>query len=538
MLINNLKFSFNGNDVLKNVTFSLNNNDKAGLVGVNGSGKSTLLKVLAGELEKNAGNIKINDQTIGYLKQEIMHNFDDYTIIEYIKHETEFDKLESRLQMLESNLTEENMDEYSEILNKFLAIDGYNFADNLKVVLNGLKFKGDYSSKIKTLSGGEKIKVLLAALLLKNCDVLLLDEPTNNLDFEAIMWLEKNLKNSNKKMLIVSHDEEFLNNITNKIFELDNGEITEYNLKYNDYLKEKANEYARKLEKYTKAKEEIEKLKGQVNKAKEWANKGTSKKAHNDNDKIANNFAKERTNSSNVSKLTRMLEKVEVPDFEAKKDINFFFEVDQSKGKKDILLNDLICGYESFSVPQINLSIPFGTRLQISGGNGSGKTTLIKTILGQIEPLAGELILGSDVKIGYISQDTLNAKNDESIIQYLTKNINSEEASLVFTLLDKMSMKYEDKDRLYKTLSPGERTRVNLIKIALEKINVLILDEVTNHLDKEALDLIYELVSNYTGTIISISHNRKYNELLEADIIVNVETGIVDYRTLPTRKRT
>lgn len=537
MLVKKLKITIKNKKILNNISFSLNDGDKIGLVGINGSGKSTLLKALSNDIPIDSGSVKLNEQSIGYLKQEIISEYNEYSIIEYIKKEVGIDKLESKLHDLENNLTEENMEEYGNILNDFLAIDGYNFEDNLKMIISGLKINESLDSKIKILSGGEKIKVLLATLLIQNNDILLLDEPTNNLDIEAIEWLENYLKNSNKKMIIVSHDETFLENITNKIFELDNGSLTEYNMKYSDYLIEKENEYNKQFEEYTKAKEQKERLKKQINKAKEWSNKGTNKKAHNDNDKIANNFAKERTNSSNISKLTRTLENLEVPDFEEKKPINFFFNFDNDKGKKDIILKDLECGYDTFKTPIINLSIPFGTKVMISGKNGSGKTTLIKTLLNEISPLSGNIIIGSDAKIGYISQDTLNnIDNNHTILSYLTDNKVDIDLSLVFILLDKFNISYDDKDKKYSSLSPGERTRVNLIKIALDKINILILDEITNHLDKEAIDLIYELVTQYDGTIISISHNRKFNEILDADVDINIENGMIEYLDKQKRK--
>lgn len=537
MLVKKLKITINSKNILTNISFSLNNGDKIGLVGVNGSGKSTLLKALSNNTSIDSGSIKLNDQTIGYLKQEIPSKYNEYTILEYIKNEIGIDLLEKRLHELENNLTEKSMEEYGDILNSFLAIDGYNFEDNLKIIINGLKLNESLDTKIKFLSGGEKIKVLLSTLILRNNDILLLDEPTNNLDIEAIEWLENYLKNSDKKMIIVSHDETFLENITNKVFELKNGILNEYNMKYSDYLIEKENEYNRQLEDYTKAKDKKEKLKKQIVKAKEWANKGTSKKAHNDNDKIANNFAKERTNSSNISKLTRTLENLEIPNFEEKKPINFFFNFDNDKGKKDIILKDLECGYDTFNTPIINLSIPFGTKVMISGKNGSGKTTLIKTLLNEISPLSGSIIIGADAKIGYISQDTLNnIDNSHTILSYLTDNKVDIDLSLVFILLNKFNISYDDKDKKYSSLSPGERTRVNLVKIALDKINILILDEITNHLDKEAIELIYELVTEYSGTIISISHNRKFNEILDADININIENGIIEYLDKQKRK--
>lgn len=217
MIVNNLKKTMVNKEIFSDITFTLSNNDKIGLVGSNGAGKSTLLKIISGIIKPDFGSVKLEDETIGFLKQEILYDDCKLSIIDYIKKETKISELEKKLHELENNLNENNMDEYGEVLNTFLSMDGYSFEDKLKMILSGLNFKSDINTTIKNLSGGEKMKVLLATLLLKNPDVLLLDEPTNNLDIKAIEWLENYLKSSNKKMMIVSHDEEFLNSIVNKM---------------------------------------------------------------------------------------------------------------------------------------------------------------------------------------------------------------------------------------------------------------------------------------------------------------------------------
>lgn len=538
MQVSNLKIEFNNNELLKNISFHLAQGEKVGLVGSNGSGKSTLLKVLANELQLDSGKIKLENETIAYLKQEISHEFDNFSILVYIKNQTGIEKLEIRLHELENNLTENNMIEYSDILNKFLLLDGYSFENNLQNIINGLHLNKSLDSKIFTLSGGEKIKVLLCTMLLSNGDILLLDEPTNNLDIEAINWLENYLRNLKKTIIIVSHDEAFLNNIVNKIFEISDGMLNEYNLSYEDYLKQKDLEYQKNKLNYLSAIEERKRIKARLQKAKDWSNRGTYSKAHNDNDKIANNFAKERTRSSEVSKLSKALEEIDIPTFQERKKINFFLDLlDNEKGNKNIYIDNLICGYDSFQTLPINLNINFGSKINIKGPNGSGKTTFIKTILGLIKPIEGKVIIGNDVKIGYISQDTIIDNKNISVYEYITSGLDKVESSLVFTLLSNFGFNYNGKDKKYFMLSPGQRTRVNLVKIAFHKINVLVLDEITNHLDKEALDLIYELVESYPGTIISISHNRKYNEILNADYSLNISTGNVIFLQNNIRKK-
>ena len=200
MIVNNVKVEFNGNVILDNVSFKLNTGDKVGLVGKNGSGKSTLLKTIS----NNKGNVKTDGETIGYLKQEIEEKYYEYSIFEYIKEVTKIKELESTLDKLSLDLTEDKMEEYTLLYNEFLSLDGYNFESNLEIIKNGLNLREPLDTKIKTLSGGEKIKVLLMELLISNRDILLLDEPTNNLDIDAITWLEKYLKQSNKKCDIIT----------------------------------------------------------------------------------------------------------------------------------------------------------------------------------------------------------------------------------------------------------------------------------------------------------------------------------------------
>ena len=537
MIVKNVRKQIDGNTIFDNISFSLNTQDKVGLVGVNGSGKSTLLKVLGGIITTDNGVINLDGDSIGYLYQEIPIKYNDYTIEKYIKEIVGFTELEKRLHFLENNLSEDNMEEYGDILNAFLNINGYSFDEELYKIMSGLSLNKDLNSQIGHLSGGERIKVLLATLLMMNRDILLLDEPTNNLDITAIEWLEKYLETSSKKMIIVSHDEMFLNNIVNKIFELDNGELRQYNTSYKDYLITKKQEYEKRKLEYEQAKDQRDKLKVKLEQARIWSSKGLGSKAHNDNDKIANNFAKEKTNTGNVARLTKELEKVDVLYFEEHKPINLIFNFSDVSGNKDIGLENLVCGYETFQTPKINLVIPFGAKLMISGGNGSGKTTLIKTILGKLSAVGGKVNIGNGVRIGYISQNTLEASTDESIYAYITSDIVEKDSTQIFTLFAKLNFDYDDRNKPYNILSPGERTRINIIKLILNNINVLVLDEVTNHLDKDGLDIIYELISSYSGTIISISHNRKYNEILNADIELNMEDGQVNYRKLIKSKK-
>ena len=537
MIVKNLSKSFNSNKILDNISFVLEDNDKVCLIGNNGTGKSTLLKILNGDINYDSGNINYNDESIGMLMQEIDIEDYDLTIIDYIKKKTNFLLLEEKLHKLEENLNDSNMEEYGNVLDLYLKLDGYNFENNINMLLNGLGLNKDLNKKVKELSGGEKIKVLLTILLLSNPDIMLLDEPTNNLDIDGITYLENYLVKLNKKMIIVSHDEEFLNNISNKIFELNQGKLTEYKMPYYEYLDYKKKEYKRNLEKYNSINEKKEELKSRIKEAEKWSNKGVNKKKK-DNDKIAANFAKEQTKktSGNISKLKRELEKEENIDFKKKEKVSFDVNFTNEKGNKDIVINDLVCGYENFKTNKINLNIPFGMRVRIDGKNGTGKSTFIKTLLSRIDKVSGNIIKGNEVKFGYISQDTLIEDNNKTIYEYLTDGIDEVNNGLLFTVLDKFNISYEDRNKKYSKLSPGERTRVNLAKLSIDEVNVLVLDEITNHLDMEALNLIYDMLGSFKGTIISISHNRKFNEILSPDITYNISSSKIEYKENPRQK--
>ena len=537
MIVKNLSKSFNYNKILDNISFVLEDNDKVCLIGNNGAGKSTLLKILNGDINYDSGNINYNDENIGMLMQEIDIEDYDLTITCYIKRKTGFKNIENKLKELEENLNDSNMEEYGNVLDLYLKLDGYNFENNINMLLNGLGLNKDLNKKVKELSGGEKIKVLLTILLLSNPDIMLLDEPTNNLDIDGITYLENYLVKLNKKMIIVSHDEEFLNNISNKIFELNQGKLTEYKMPYYEYLDYKKKEYKRNLEKYNSINEKKEELKSRIKEAEKWSNKGVNKKKK-DNDKIAANFAKEQTKktSGNISKLKRELEKEENIDFKKKEKVSFDVNFTNEKGNKDIVINDLVCGYENFKTNRINLNIPFGIRVRIDGKNGTGKSTFIKTLLSRIDKVSGNIIKGNEVKFGYISQDTLIEDNNKTIYEYLTDGINEVNNGLLFTVLDKFNISYEDRNKKYSKLSPGERTRVNLAKLSIDEVNVLVLDEITNHLDMEALNLIYDMLGSFKGTIISISHNRKFNEILSPDITYNISSSKIEYKENSRKK--
>lgn len=534
LIVKNLSFSYDNNPILANISFTLNLTEKVGLIGKNGVGKTTLLN----EILKNYNN---KDFSISLLKQEIKKEDYKKTILDYIKQECGIKDLEDLIKEYENKLEqniEVDLEEYGEILQQYMLKEGYEFDSKLEFILKGLRLKTNINTEVGSLSGGEKIKVLLSILLLSTSEVLLLDEPTNNLDEEAILFLENYLENSKKAMIIISHDEEFLNKIANKIFELKDGHILEYNMSYKEYLIQKDIEYTKNLKEYESAREQKKQLEQKIAETSTWAQKGVSGKKKSDNDKIAYNFSKERSKktSSKISMLSKELKNLEVPFFEKKENLSFNIAYSDSKGNKDISLNGLVCGYDNFKTSSINLFIPYGTRLTIKGSNGSGKTTLIKTLLGDINSISGSVTIGNGVKIGYISQNTLEIDNNITVYEFLTADLEEINEPLIFSVLDRFYIKYEDRNKLYNILSPGERAKVNMAKLALKKINVLILDEVTNHLDVEAINIISQVIKEFEGTIINVSHNRMFNNVVNANIIFNIETNKLENEYEKTKK--
>lgn len=530
MIVKNLSKTIDAHEILTDVSFRLNKGDKAGLIGINGSGKTTLLKILAGEIPATGGHVHSTEK-IGYLKQEIPFADYDLTILEFMLKETGLDKIEQRMHELEQDLDESNMDEYDALLNTFLTCDGYNFEDNAKKTLNGLKLDKRVDQKISVLSGGEKNKVLLAALLLSENGILLLDEPTNNLDIESVNFLEDCIIESDKSFIIVSHDEYFLKETTTKTLELKDGHIFEYPYSYDVFLKTQDELYKKQLEDYESTLEKQKDLQARLQHKKISAAFSASSKA-SDNDKIGHSYSVARGQNKSgaaIKRLTKELEKTQVdPEFRVKEQYSFSIENSGDNEPAGIYMKDLVCGYDDFKTPKINLSLTLGDRLLVYGANGTGKSTLLKAILDNSTILSGEITRDSGVKIGYIEQNTINNLNNNlTLLEYLTEGLPEIDKPKIFRVLKNFQINYDDRDKLFANFSAGQRTKINLAKLSLNQVNTLILDEPTNHLDIEASNILYQALQNFDGTIIAVSHNKKMCEELNANLKLDIKTGKV-----------
>lgn len=534
--VNNISKSYSGKNVLNNINFSLDSDDKIGIVGSNGVGKSTLLKIIAGIEKPDEGSVEIsNPELIGYLRQEFQIDEENQTIVEFIKKEIGIDVIEKEMDELQETMGEDNdkITRFCELQEKYSMLDGYDFDYKLDTILNGLGLGKELKNKkISELSGGQKNKVLLALVLLKGAELIMLDEPTNNLDLKSIKWLEDYLSNLTVPCLIVSHDRRFLNKVINRTMEIDFFErtIKEYPGNYSQYLDFKKMEEERQVELYSAQQEEIHELQDSIKQKKDWAAKGR-KQGVKDNDKYTRGYERDRSSglaskAKQIEKQIRQMDKIERPKIKNKLKLNINHE--KIKGSTDIVLRDLVCGYEGgFRTEPITIAFNWGKKNVIMGDNGSGKSTFLKTLIGEQVPISGVVEVGTGLKLGYIAQDT-KEEQDLTVDDYMKAHINYNELqdkSLIYTVLKQFNFSYEERNKKYSMLSPGERTRVQLAIFSMQEINTLILDEPTNHLDIEALEALEEVLESFDGTVIAISHDREFIEKICPDRILEMKNG-------------
>lgn len=522
--------------ILSNISFTVDYGEKAGIIGSNGVGKSTLLKIIARQLHQDSGEINTNTlESIGYLKQEFEIPEESLSVTSFIKWYIGIDKLEKRLNELQEELekNESNIEEFCAVQEKYIRLDGYNFDYKLDNILNGLGILPVVrNKKIKDLSGGQKSKIILAAVLLKGADLLLLDEPTNNLDIKSIEWLEGYLKSVNMPCLIVSHDRRFLNAVTTKTLEINffDRTLSSYPGNYAQYREFKEAKEKRQLELYEAQQEKKKELQDSIRQKKDWASKGR-KQGVKDNDKYTRGYERDRSSglaskARKIEKQIEKLDKIERPRVKKKLKININFS--KIKGSTMIYAKELICGYPNgFKTSPITFEVKFGEKVIIVGKNGSGKSTFIKTLFSNLEKISGTMDIGTGLNIGYISQDT-KIDTDQDLEQFIIGSIDEEkleDKSKVYTTLAQFNFTYEERQKKYAMLSPGERTRARLVIFSLLDINVLVFDEPTNHLDIEALEALEEVISSFDGTVIAISHDREFIGRVHPDKIYKMDNG-------------
>lgn len=525
--IHNLSISFQGEFLFKDISFRLGKGDRIGLIGKNGAGKSTLLKILSNELEADSGQIASDkDLKIGFLKQDIDFEFGRTVLEESYEAFTDIKALEVRLEAINSQLsdrTDYESDSYHDLMieinnlqHQYEIKGGYNYKGNTEKILQGLGFKREeFNNLTDTFSGGWRMRIELAKLLLQNNDVLLLDEPTNHLDIESILWLEGFLKKYEGAVVIVSHDKMFLDNVTNRTIEISLGRIYDYPKPYSQYQilrKEIKDQQLAAQKNQQKHIEHTEKL---IDKFRAKASKATMAQ-------------------SLIKKLER-IERIEV-DEDDHSTMNLKFQVSVIPGKVVIEAENISKNYGDKQVlKNINLNVARDSKIAFVGQNGQGKTTLAKIIVKDVD-FDGKLKLGHNVEIGYFAQNQVDfLDGNKTVLDTMIDAANESNRSKVRDILGSFLFRGDEVEKYVKVLSGGERNRLALAKLLLQPFNVLIMDEPTNHLDIKSKNVLKEALKRFEGTLILVSHDRDFlqgltNKVYEfKDHIIKEYLGDIDY---------
>ncbi|WP_174735138.1 ABC-F family ATP-binding cassette domain-containing protein [Mesobacillus harenae] len=520
--VNQLTKHFGADLILSNIKFEIQSNDRIALVGRNGAGKSTLLKMLAGQTSIDSGDVnKPKDVSIGYLEQ---HTGLESTLSIWEEMLSVFDHLrqmEKQLRQLEEDMSDSdilsNNAQYERILKEydFLQVQfkeqgGYQYEADIRSVLHGLNFQSfHYSTKITTLSGGQKTRLALGKLLLSQPDILILDEPTNHLDIETLSWLEQYLQGYNGAILIVSHDRYFLDKVVNKVYELSRNQLNKFPGNYSSYLDQKAANYERELKQFEKQQEEIAKLEDFIQ--RNLARASTTKQAQSRRKKL--------------EKLDRMGRPLG-----DEKSASFSFEIDRQSGNDVIKANALSVGYNGEKISQdINLRLTRGDSIALVGPNGIGKSTLLKTIIKRIPALAGDIHYGANVSIGYYDQEQADIQSNKKVLNEIWDEYPLKTEKEIRTVLGNFLFSGDDVLKPVASLSGGEKARVALAKLMLEKANLLILDEPTNHLDLDSKEVLENALIDYPGTILFVSHDRYFINRIATKVIELQQNGSTEY---------
>ncbi|WP_313259849.1 ABC-F family ATP-binding cassette domain-containing protein [Sphingobacterium sp.] len=500
--VNNISVSFGGTTLFSDVTFSINENDKIALMGKNGAGKSTLLKIIAGVGKPTTGNVSgPKDAVIAYLPQHLLTK-DNMTVFEETsKAFEEVYKMRDELEELNEQLnirTDYETDDYmkliervSELSEKFYSIEDTNYDAEVEKVLKGLGFeRSDFNRQTSEFSGGWRMRIELAKILLKKPDLILLDEPTNHMDIESIEWLEDFLVNQAKAVIVISHDRAFVDNITNRTIEVTMGKIYDYKAKYSHYLELRKERRLHQLKAYEEQQRFIA-----------------------DNQEFIDRFKGTYSKTLQVQSRVKMLEKLEIIEIDEVDNsaLRLKFPPSPRSGTYPVIVEDLTKTYGDHLVFQkANMVIERGQKVAFVGKNGEGKSTMIKAIMGEID-FEGTLKVGHNAKIGYFAQNQAALLDEDlTVFETIDQIAVGDVRVKIKDLLGAFMFSGDDTTKKVKVLSGGEKTRLAMIKLLLEPVNVLILDEPTNHLDMKTKDIIKDALQDFDGTLILVSHDRDF----------------------------
>lgn len=520
--VNKLSKSFGADLILSNIQLEVQSKDRIGLVGRNGAGKSTLLKMIAGTLSYDSGEVIIpNHVSIGYLAQDTgLHSslsiWDELLTVfkPVLKMEQKLRELETKMGdpdlLSDQTAYNKTLEEYDQLQVTFKERGGYTYEADIRAVLNGLNFgEVDENTPVSSLSGGQKTRLSLGKLLLTKPDVLILDEPTNHLDIETLTWLERYLQNYPGALLIVSHDRYFLDHTVNKIYEITRHKAYKFHGNYSDYLDEKANRFEQDLKEYEKQQKEVAALE----------------------DFVQRNIVRASTTKRAQSRRKK-LEKMELMD-KPKGDetsARFSFDIARRSGNDVLKVNDLSVGYENETLfEHLDFNITNGENLALVGPNGIGKTTMLKTIAGMIPEKSGQVTYGSNVKIGYYDQEQLTLASKKTVLDELWDEYPLTPEKDIRTVLGNFLFSGDDVLKSVSELSGGEKARLALSKLMMQKANLLILDEPTNHLDLDSKEVLESALIDYPGTILFVSHDRYFINRIATRLIELSHEGLTNY---------
>jgi ATP-binding cassette, subfamily F, member 3 len=503
--VNHIVKSFGGNIIFEDLSFEIHEGYRVGLVGRNGSGKTTLLKMLANQETVDDGVIHWKKGLkIGYLAQ--IPDYNDLTVNEVLK--TAFEQLvktELKLQQLEFEMGQELspeqlqrlMNEYGKLQDDFILNGGYEMDAQIDTVIHGLNITNLIDKPFTLLSGGEKTKVGLALSLLKKPELLLLDEPTNHLDLMAIEWLGTFLKEYSGTIILISHDRYFLDEVVTKVLDMEDGEIELYHTNFSGFVKEKEERLLREFQEYQEQQRKIKKMKEAIKRLRDWANRANPPSAAL------------HKRATNMQRALDRIEKLDRPKLDVKK-MAIDFEAKNRSGKDVIKLEDVSKSFGSRTLfEEVNMLIQYRDRTAIVGENGTGKSTLLKMILRECDSDKGSVKVGSNVKIGYLSQHVFHTIGDERVIDVFRSEVTVNEGEARH-ILARFLFYGPAVFRKVNQLSGGERMRLRLAQLMHQDINLLILDEPTNHLDIDSCEVLEEALEQFNGTILAVSHDRYF----------------------------
>lgn len=516
--------SYGIRDVLKDITFSINDGDKVGIIGANGEGKSTLFKIITKEISQDSGEIFIDkNKTLGYLSQNLALDSDKNIYEEALSVFHELLNIEERLSSLEIKMNEpydeNNASYHDKLIKDYTTLQdiyshkgGYVYKGEISRVLKGLGFtEDDFYKSINTLSGGQKTRVALCKLLLRKPDIILLDEPTNHLDLEAISWLEDYMKNYKGTVLVISHDRFFLDSVTTSTFEVIGGKVECYNVPYSKFIDLRKKNYEAKLKAYNLQQAEIKRQEAIIERFRSF------------------NREKSIRAAESREKALDKIERIEAPTHE-KEGSKIKFEASIKSGYDVLHIEDMNKSYgEKTLFTNLNIDLKRGEKVALIGENGRGKTTLFKIIMDKVEADKGIKVLGANVNVGYYDQEQSDLNLDKTILDEVWDEFPNLTTSKLRSYLASFLFTGDDVFKVINTLSGGEKCRINLLKLMLSKSNLLLLDEPTNHLDIISREALEDAILEYDGTLMVISHDRYFLNKVIGRILELKEEGVSEY---------